>query len=59
MTKMAMMMRGSRRVEDEEEDMDSKAVTKTPPKDPVKPEGSGTTGATGCSIPMTKRWMPA
>ena len=36
---------GFETVEDEEEDMDSKAVTKTPPKDPDKPEGSGATGA--------------
>ena len=36
---------GFETVEDEEEDTGSKAVTKTPPKDPVKPEGSGATGA--------------
>ena len=36
---------GFETVEDEEEDADGKAVTKTPPKDPDKPEGSGATGA--------------
>ena len=36
---------GFEMVEDEEEDMGSKAVTKTPPKDLDKPEGSGVTGA--------------
>ena len=36
---------GFETVKDKEEDTDSKAVTKTPPKDPVKLEGSGTTGA--------------
>ena len=36
---------GFQTVEDEEEDMDSKAVTKTPPKDPDKPEGSSAMGA--------------
>ena len=36
---------GFETVEDEEEDTGSKAVTKTPPKDTDKPEGSGATGA--------------
>ena len=36
---------GFQMVEDEEEDTDSKVVTKTPPRDPDKPEGSSAMGA--------------